>query len=215
MYDELEEEYPPQTEIHLSNSKLLLIFLGAAVVCGCCFGFGYSFGKHASGTLPVTIASKPAIETVVASGNKPSASSSASKPVTHADADSVPATMRAAAPKPAATPATPVRTVRPTPVPPVPVTRTIVVPQPAPAPAATTPASTSGHAYMVQVAAVSRPGDADILVSALHRKGYSASAVPGTKDSLTHVQIGPFADQKEALNTRDRLAKDGYLAIVK
>jgi cell division septation protein DedD len=69
---------------------------------------------------------------------------------------------------------------------------------------------------MVQVAAVSRQEDADILVNALRKKQYAVSIVsnlPG--DSLFHVQIGPFSDSQEAEAMRTRLANDGYNAIVK
>jgi cell division septation protein DedD len=68
---------------------------------------------------------------------------------------------------------------------------------------------------MVQVAAVSKQEDADILQSALRKKQYPVfiATVPG--DSLFHVQVGPFADIKEAEAMRARLAGDGYNAIVK
>jgi len=78
-----------------------------------------------------------------------------------------------------------------------------------------TTASAAG-AYIVQVAAVSKKEDAEILVAALSKKQYPvfvASNVPG--DPLFHVQVGPFTDQKEAEAMRNRLANDGYNAIVK
>jgi cell division septation protein DedD len=70
--------------------------------------------------------------------------------------------------------------------------------------------------YMVQVAAVTKQEDADILVNALRKKQYPVFVVanlPG--DSLFHVQVGPFSDQKDAEAMRTRLAGDGYNAIVK
>ena len=36
-----------------------------------------------------------------------------------------------------------------------------------------------------------------------------------TADHLFHVQIGPFSDRKEAQAMKDKLAGDGYNAIVK
>jgi cell division septation protein DedD len=69
---------------------------------------------------------------------------------------------------------------------------------------------------MVQVAAVTKQEDADILVNALRKKQYPVFVVanlPG--DSLFHVQVGPFSDPKEAEAMRTRLAGDGYNAIVK
>lgn len=68
--------------------------------------------------------------------------------------------------------------------------------------------------YYVQVAAVSRPEDGDALVDALKRKQYAASSVVGS-DKLYHVQVGPFADVKNAEDTRARLMNDGYNPILK
>lgn len=69
---------------------------------------------------------------------------------------------------------------------------------------------------MVQVAAVSKQEDADILVNALRKKQYPVFVVPSVPgDSLFHVQVGPFSDSKDAEAMRSRLAGDGYNAIVK
>ena len=68
---------------------------------------------------------------------------------------------------------------------------------------------------MVQVAAVSKREDADILVAALQKKQYSVFIATGPGDALFHVQVGPFTDPKEAETMRSRLAADGYNAIVK
>jgi len=96
------------------------------------------------------------------------------------------------------------------------------LPTPTPTPAATkTPdqsnpsASFAGGSYMVQVAAVSKHEDAEILVSALQKKQYPVliANVPG--DPLFHVQVGPFSDPKDAETMRTRLSNDGYNAIVK
>ena len=69
---------------------------------------------------------------------------------------------------------------------------------------------------MVQVAAVSKQEDAEILGAALRKKQYPVLVVSNVAgDSLFHVQVGPFNDQKEAESMRSRLASDGYNAIVK
>jgi DedD protein len=83
-----------------------------------------------------------------------------------------------------------------------------------PTPAAAA-ASGTGGTFMVQVAAVSKQEDAEILVTALHKKQYPVfiANVPG--DALYHVQVGPFTDQKDADAMRQRLSADGYNAIVK
>jgi DedD protein len=68
---------------------------------------------------------------------------------------------------------------------------------------------------MVQVAAVSSQDVADILLSSLQKKGYSVAIHHEPQDKLLHVQIGPFADKKEAEAMRQRVLADGFNAIVK
>jgi len=68
---------------------------------------------------------------------------------------------------------------------------------------------------MVQVAAVSNPVDADVLVRALEQHGYTASARRFPPDPLIHVQIGPFANRSDAVAMRQKLQADGYNAILK
>jgi DedD protein len=68
---------------------------------------------------------------------------------------------------------------------------------------------------MVQVAAISRQEDAQILVAALKKRGYSAVIRNDSKDSLLHIQIGPFATRDEARAMRAKLLADGYNAILK
>jgi hypothetical protein len=80
-----------------------------------------------------------------------------------------------------------------------------------------TPASGGyGSGYYVQVAAVSRKEDADALVEALKKKQYPAfSANNPSSDKFYHVQVGPYADAKDAEGMRTRLIGDGYNPIVK
>lgn len=70
-------------------------------------------------------------------------------------------------------------------------------------------------AYTVQVAAVSKQEDAEILVAALRKKQYPVFMAGAPGDALFHVQVGPFSDPKDAETMRSRLASDGYNAIVK
>ena len=68
---------------------------------------------------------------------------------------------------------------------------------------------------MVQIAAISRPEDADVLISALQKRGFNASARRDTSDNLLHIQVGPFATRQQAMDMRARLLNDGYNAILK
>jgi DedD protein len=69
--------------------------------------------------------------------------------------------------------------------------------------------------FTVQVAAVRHQEDAEALLSALRKKEYPVFLASANSDSLFHVQVGPFPNQKEADAMRARLAADGYNAIVK
>ncbi len=80
-------------------------------------------------------------------------------------------------------------------------------------PAAAAPAAAG---YFVQVAAVTRQEDADSLVEALKKKQYPAFTVNNSAgDKFYRVQIGPYADLKDAEAMRARLIADGYTPIVK
>jgi DedD protein len=83
-------------------------------------------------------------------------------------------------------------------------------------PNATDPAAMPASPYFVQVAAVSKQEDAEALVEALKKKQYPAFvAANATTDKLFRVQLGPFADIKDAEGMRSRLINDGYNPIVK
>lgn len=88
---------------------------------------------------------------------------------------------------------------------------------PGTAPATTTqPAAPLTNGYYVQVAAVSRQEDADSLVEALKKKQYPAFTMNNTgADKFFHVQVGPYAELKDAEAMRARLISDGYNPIVK
>jgi DedD protein len=74
--------------------------------------------------------------------------------------------------------------------------------------------STQPGTWMVQIAAVSHPGDAEVLVSALRRRGYAVAVYRDPVDTLMHVQVGPFSTRNDATAMRQKLLNDGYNAIV-
>jgi len=76
------------------------------------------------------------------------------------------------------------------------------------------PATAQASALMVQIAAVTNPEDADVLVNALRRRGYLVYARREAFDGLIHVRVGPFANRDEANRWRLKLLNDGYNAIV-
>jgi len=196
IYDAKDDlDYQP-AEIVVGTGKLTAIFLASAVVCGACFGFGYSLGRHSAAK---------AAEAVAVPSNPPTTSATAAnKPLPGSTQDAADSshTREEVVIAPSSQPA--------------PVAKSV----PASAPDVTSSHSdansaTANNFYVVQIAAVSRPKDADILVAALQRKGYNVSAIASSQDHLVHVQVGPFSNAQDAHAMQDSLSNDGYLAIVK
>lgn len=236
-YEEAEVSSRSDSEITLGMRSILGIFLGLVLICGVFFGFGYSLGRGnadkepsaaeaALHPLKAAHVSAEKLKTVV---ERPSAADSlASETGTETDdrgarlTNSAPAASKHSQAKPLAASPFPA-SARPSPT-----NETQVVESPNDAgktasskAALPTVGPNSGSAaagtgeIMVQIAAVSHQADADVLVSALGRLGYSASVHSESTDNLLHVQIGPFATRDEAKATRTKLLNDGYNAILK
>ncbi len=235
-------ESTPDREVTLNTGTVLALFFALALVCAVFFGFGYSMGRKSA--LPATGATESASAapadatpgdpaTTAAptpSSYKPAPGSPAIQPIPgylsqneanaaneKAGAQNVSNSVsnKAAGKSPDTTEAhaeyTPPVVVKPAPV--------VRVPPPAPvaAPAAAPSYSAPdvpGATY-VQIAAVSHQEDADVLLSALKRRGYKVLQRNEPADRLIHVQIGPFANRKDAETTRQKLLADGYNAFLK
>jgi cell division septation protein DedD len=195
------------TEITLSTGKLLGIFFALAIICAVFFTMGYLLGKSTSAggrteivaTVPSSSAGKPyagnktpeAVTQTCAPGSPNCATASTSDAsLSSKAADQQPASQQSAGSKTSE--------------------------QSAGQSAAVTDAKTgAGTSFMVQVAAVSKQEDAEILVTALRKKQYPVFIANAAGDPLFHVQVGPFSDKKDAEAMRTRLSEDGYNAIVK
>ncbi|HZY63439.1 MAG TPA: SPOR domain-containing protein [Edaphobacter sp.] len=198
--DDDRESEGQEREISLGASFIVGIFFALVLICAIFFGFGYSLGRRsalpASGVAGTAAGSNVATPSV--STSKP-ASGIAETPDTSSDSSTNTSAVDEQTPAP--TKQTPV---------------VLQAKPPAKQPVVSKPSATSsGTQYVVQVAAVSRQGDANMLVNALKRRGYSAAVHPTPQDKLLHVQIGPFASKKDADAMRQRLIGDGYNAIVK
>jgi cell division septation protein DedD len=202
------------TEIILGTGKLLAIFFGLVAICGSFFGLGYSLGRTAS---PMALQSGPS--TVVSGpGTKPVAGVTLTTPAAVTEpppTNANPSADSQTAPNPSADAATvdhtadnagQTPTVRP-------------AAQSSTSESATTSAATpelQGGSITVQVAAVTKQEDAQALVAALRKKNYPVFVSPNaSSDNLYHVQVGPFAEIKDAEEMKSKLAGDGYNAIVK
>lgn len=209
-------------EISLSPSTLLGIFFLLAIICAIFFGFGYSMGHRSALATAQTAENSETAPLKASSETKPApglANSSAS--LTPADAAA-----SQSADETASGDAAPVDTPAPAPKPHLErASAPQAAPQLKPAVAVKTPApvaaapvarsAAAGPAALVQVAAVSHQEDADILAGALKRKGYTVAVRHEPNDKLLHIQLGPFANRKEAEAMKQRLSADGYNAIVK
>ena len=208
--DDLHPRRGNDREITLGTMTILGIFFALAVLCAAFFGFGYTTGRKAA---PTSYTPAPVLSGN-ATGLKPSAGNTLGSdtplPPPPSTAITVP--------------------VQPDPTPlskPAPVTRAAIDPAdgavvgdplpPRPAPAATpvTPAIAPNGQFMVQVAAVSHPEDADLLLTTLRRVHYQVAIHTEPQDKLLHVQVGPFATRKDAEAMRQRLLADGFNAIIK
>jgi cell division septation protein DedD len=72
-----------------------------------------------------------------------------------------------------------------------------------------------GGAYVLQVAALTKEGDALALATTLEKKHFPTIVVSPQKDKYYRVQVGPYADQKAADAARKGLEGAGFKAIVK
>lgn len=214
-------------EISLSPSTLLGIFFLLAIICAVFFGFGYSMGHRSAmaaaqsaengdiAPLKTTHDTKPAPGFANSANLTPADAAAAQSADESSSNEAAPADTAAPAPQPRLE-----RASAPQPAPqlkPAVAIRTPAHAATAP-PAAAIPATRStpgGSAALVQVAAVSHQEDADILAGALKRKGYTVAIRHEPTDKLLHIQLGPFANRKEAEAMKQRLSSDGYNAIVK
>jgi len=204
---EKDTEQARDTEITLSTGKLLGIFFALAIVCGVFFTMGYLLGKSTSAggrteivaTVPSgSAASKPnagnkppETTTQVCPPGSPNCGSSASSPSDTSSAGKAAdqqTASQSSGNKPSDQSATP---------------------------AGTDVKNGANSSFMVQVAAVSKQEDAEILVTALRKKQYPVFIANSAGDPLFHVQVGPFSEKKDAEAMRTRLSGDGYNAIVK
>ena len=244
MYETEDREEKQEAELTLGTGTLLAIFFGLVVVCAVFFGFGYSMGRRTAESKAATLAAtSPAVDAAaVAARPKPSAvevlRTQVDEPSTTDDttprtvvveqpavqdteapapakATSAPPAVVKASPKAVMTPVVATTTRVPptsTRVPPAPTRITATAPPVVAKPAVKEPEPT---ATMVQIAAVSHPEDAEALIAALKKRGYTVTVRSEPQDKLSHVQIGPFASRADANAMRQKLLADGYNAILK
>lgn len=233
VFDEREfqqAEASHETELTLGSTTLLLLFLGLVLLCGLCFGLGYTIGHR--GTRDALVALPPASQAANQLPNqgqpaapaedglaKPSANTQAigtglpsqAPPDQPIDADAIAAgggapSSAAAAGNDSSNGASQVK----------PAFGGTPASTQAGSPVASAVGSSEvpAGALMVQIAAVSQQQDADVLMGALRRRGYTVGAHREPLDGLIHVRIGPFKTRDEAEKMRLKLLNDGYNALI-
>ncbi len=217
--DDAQDSGRGDREISLGTGTVLGIFLALALVCSLFFGLGYSMGRKSSPATPVASSASPSVFARGGEGEKPSPGTATRhvdstagttsqpdqqivQPIDETPSREAPAE-RPFGVKPAAhdRSSTP-RSLNPN--------SNAASEMPSP-PSATELASQS----FVQIAAVSRREDADLLLSALKKRGYTGLVRQQTQDKLLHIQVGPFPTKKDAEAMRQRLITDGYNPIIK
>ncbi len=235
LFDTEEEEIEGKaSEITLSTASLLGIFFGLVLICGVFFGFGYSMGRGTGAGAQANLPAPPnnaneadetaAPEKAPAPAPAPAqaetqddsqANGKATTPVvTASKADEAPTEDVKAEETPAPAKTVPARTTSETPAQLVAGKPAAGRQNPAYLPPADASASAAGQS-MVQIAAVSRAQDADVLVAALRQRGYGVVVRSEPQDNLLHVQVGPFANRTQATAIKQKLLSDGYNAIIK
>ena len=196
------------TEITLGTGKLLGIFFSLAILCGVFFTLGYMLGRSSapSGATTEIVGSVPGGNPA----NKPAAGNKSGETITQ---NCPPGSPNCASGSGIAIKIPDAQLQASDPASSQP-------PSGGDAAASSTNAAPelrngAGGSFMVQVAAVSKKEDADILVAALQKKQYPVFVANAQNDALFHVQVGPFTDVKEAESMRSRLVGDGYNAILK
>ncbi len=214
--EELQPEQPRRyTEVTLSSMMLLAIFFGLVLICGLCFGLGYSLGRRGSEQASTAGQSSAGAQTTVqtdTSRPKPSAieptGAAPEKQSVIVDLPQPP-TPEAAPPASAQGSEQAQPQVRPA----LPVMAS-TAPAAQSASPSVAPAMAPAGPLMVQIAAVSHQEDADVLVNALRSRGYAVAARREAVDGMIHVRIGPFSSRDAANHWRLKLLGDGYNAVV-
>jgi DedD protein len=233
LLDAEEEEETTAREITLSTATLLGIFFGLVLVCGVFFGFGYSLGRGTEqGAQAASLRTGSAGSASESDDSSTAANPTPAPPPAQSQDQSAPkADIPVVVKHAKAADADDASADDQTPAPPKRVSQALVAAesaaQPKPSARITLPVTAAAAPVlspvpapangqpMVQIAAVARREDADVLVSALRQRGYGVVVRNEPQDKLLHVQVGPFADRTQATAMKQKLLSDGYNAIIK
>ncbi len=207
----------------LESRHLVGLFLGVVLLCGVFFTLGYVMGKtqygglvHAAQALerdasPVRPAEKPGVTPpsgapAPSNGEWDFYTKKGGKDGLQPEANTSPAP--SAPPDEVATPKS-VTNAPSTAAPTATIAKTV------PAAARFQPPKMLKGAIVLQIAALTREGDALAMADALQQKRFPAFVVTPAADNFYRVQVGPYSDQKAAESARGALDHAGFKAIIK
>lgn len=218
------------TEFTIGPALLIGMFCGLVLLCGLCFGIGYSAGRRSGTANAATVTETATGQTMTAPPG-----GSLGKPTAKSTMQAVTASQQAAVAEPTTPADGSVTGDPPTSNVPAATTPSLASPNagsgspPLVHPALPQGGGSAGNGVqsggvqqapgqgsgvMVQIAAVSHVDDATVLVNALRKRGYAVTARRQLGDELIHVQIGPFANRSDANAMSQKLLGDGYNAVV-
>ncbi len=196
------------TEITLTTGRLLGLFFGLVVVCALFFGFGYTLG-HAGAKQSGSLVAQ---NDVPSSGGAPNSAKPGASSQPASKGDCTMSGSDCSGSQPQGTPSYSFYKSVEEKDAPTKLDKAEETPSNNPAPELKSGGATG---FMVQVAAVSKKEDADMLMSALRQKQYPVIVTSVPSDRLFHVQVGPFAELKDAESMKAKLLSDGYNPILK
>lgn len=200
----------------LESRHLIGLFVGVVILCAVFFTLGYVMGRSQyAGAVQAAYASeRPVVpatdrERVQPKEEPPPAAANewdfyANKNNNQLEKPSPEAKVGSQGPSPAAT------------------SSAVSTPQPETRSARTTlrptrlaPAKMLGNNVILQIAAVTRQGDALAMADALQRKKFPSFVVAPSSDTFYRVQVGPYPDERAAENAKSALDRAGFKAIIK
>ena len=198
-----------QLEVVLENRQLLIIFFVVVALCGVFFSLGYIVGHNTfSSAAPAAptamsggVAGKPSPMPPAAYAGPVERTPPAVAPEGTADselnfyqsAEENPPEAKLLPSDPADTPG----------------------PAAAPQPSPERPAPQDPMGILVQVSALTRREDANALVALLREKNLPVVVTSSQSDSLYHVVVGPYRNEKDAQGAKKALEEDGFRPIIK
>ncbi len=207
----------------LESRHVVGLFLGVVVLCCVFFTLGYVMGRtQQDATVKAVSASNAAARPADKTATPPAPAPSSWDFISGADSRKTPGKLESSAKAPASGGPPPVITstpIKPESTPPKSAEKPATVAKSATPPApksALTKAPLIPRGYVVlQIAALTREGDALALVEALQKKQFPAFLLTPTTGNLYRVQVGPYPDGKAADAAKQALEREGFKAITK